>query len=66
MFFQCFDKIEAKFIHVFFDFHEKSMDFWAKNDHFSNFDKMAGNDRIRLLLYNSKWQELANYPQNKC
>ena len=53
MFFQCFDKIEAKFIHVFFDFHEKSMDFWAKNDHFSNFDKMAGNDRIQLL-YNSK------------
>ena len=36
-----------------FDFHEKSMDFWAKNDHFSNFDKMAENDRIRLL-YNSK------------
>ena len=24
-----------------FDFYEKSMDFWAKNDHFSNFDKMA-------------------------
>ena len=35
------------------DFHEKSMDFWAKNDHFSNFDKMSGNDRIRLL-YSSK------------
>ena len=50
MFFQCFDKIEAKFIHVFFDFHEKTMDFWAKNDHFSNFDKMAGNDRIRCYM----------------
>ena len=34
MFFQCFDKIEAKFIHGFFDFHEKGMDFLAKNDHF--------------------------------
>ena len=22
-----------------FDFYEKSMDFWAKHDHFSNFDK---------------------------
>ena len=28
--------------------------FWAKNDHFSNFDKMGVNGRIRLL-YSSKW-----------
>ena len=41
------------------------MDFWAKNDHCSNFDKMAGNDRIRLL-YSSKQQKLANCPRNKC
>ena len=53
MFFQCFDKIKAKFIHDFFDFQEKNMDFLARNDHFSNLDKMAGNDRIRLL-YSSK------------
>ena len=30
MFFQCFDKIEAKFIHVFFDFHEKAWIFGLK------------------------------------
>ena len=65
MVFQCFDKIEANFLDVFFDFREKKMDFLAKNDHFSNFDKMAGNDRIRLL-YSSKCQELANEAQNKC
>ena len=65
MFFQCFDKIGAKLNHVFFGFHEKNMDFLAKNDHFSNFDKMAGNDRIRLL-YSSKDQEFANEARNKC
>ena len=53
MFFQCFDKIEAKPDHVFFGFHEKNMDFLAKNDYFSKFDKIAGSDRIRLL-YSSK------------
>ena len=54
---------------IFFNFywwnpHFLKFFFW-KNDHFSNFDKMAENDRIRLL-YSSKWQELANCPRNKC
>ena len=52
-------------MHVFFDFHEKSMDFLAKNEHFSNFDKITGNDRIQLL-YSSKDQEFANELRNKC
>ena len=41
------------------------MDFLAKNNNFSNFDKMAGNDRIRLL-YSSKDQEFTNEARNKC
>ena len=52
-FFNVLIKLEQNLITFFFGFHEKNMDFGAKNDHFSKFDKITGNDNIRLL-YSSK------------